>query len=91
MGAHAYRWLDTVLHVPLNETGVSLSVLTSVKSRSKWVYLPVPSRLPPGELDALIRRYGPLSAGCPALLLSYAGSRHVKGLYRLVFRYEGAL
>ncbi len=62
------RWLDTVLHVPLNETGVSLSVLTEREKQVEMeFYLPIAQPLTAGELDALIRRYDPLSAGCPAL------------------------
>ncbi|MGS9064279.1 hypothetical protein ACQWHL_26385, partial [Salmonella enterica subsp. enterica serovar Infantis] len=35
------RWLDTVLHVPLNETGVSLSVLTGREKQVEMeFYLP---------------------------------------------------
>ncbi len=51
-------------------------------------YLPIAQPLTAGELmlDSSIR---PLSAGCPALDFSHAGSRHVKGLYRLVFRWRG--
>ncbi|WP_348250845.1 hypothetical protein, partial [Salmonella enterica] len=51
------RWLRTVLHVPLNETGVSLSVLTQrVKQREMEFYLPLAQPLTAGEQDALIRR-----------------------------------
>ncbi|ECE8652644.1 exodeoxyribonuclease V subunit beta [Salmonella enterica subsp. enterica] len=83
------RWLDTVLHVPLNETGVSLSVLTEREKQVEMeFYLPIAQPLTAGELDALIRRYDPLSAGCPALdFMQVRGM--LKGFIDLVFRYEG--
>lgn len=78
-----------MLHVPLNETGVSLSVLTEREKQVEMeFYLPIAQPLTAGELDALIRRYDPLSAGCPALdFMQVRGM--LKGFIDLVFRYEG--
>lgn len=79
----------TPCYVPLNETGVSLSVLTEREKQVEMeFYLPIAQPLTAGELDALIRRYDPLSAGCPALdFMQVRGM--LKGFIDLVFRYEG--
>ncbi len=62
------EWITAVLRAPLNETGVSLSQLSD---RDKQVemefYLPISEPLIASQLDALIRQFDPLSAGCPPL------------------------
>ncbi len=62
------EWITAVLQAPLNETGVSLSQLSD---RDKQVemefYLPISEPLIASQLDALIRQFDPLSAGCPPL------------------------
>ncbi|MGJ8839497.1 hypothetical protein AB9H28_24270, partial [Salmonella enterica subsp. enterica serovar Kentucky] len=83
------RWLDTVLHVPLIETGVSRSVLTERDQQAELEFsLPRAHPLRAGELEALMRRFDPLSAGCPALDFMQ-GRGMLKGFIDLVFRYEG--
>lgn len=62
------EWITAVLRAPLNETGVSLNQLSD---RDKQVemefYLPISEPLIASQLDALIRQFDPLSAGCPPL------------------------
>jgi hypothetical protein len=62
------EWLDAILQAPLNETGVSLSQLSAREKQVEMeFYLPISQPLMASQLDALIRQYDPLSAGCPAL------------------------
>ncbi|NDO81571.1 exodeoxyribonuclease V subunit beta [Citrobacter sp. NCU1] len=82
-------WLEAVLQAPLNDTGVSLRHLSD---RDKQVemefYLPITKPLNASQLDALIRQYDPLSAGCPPLdFMQVRGM--LKGFIDLVFRHEG--
>lgn len=82
-------WLEAVLQAPLNDTGVSLRHLSD---RDKQVemefYLPIAQPLNASQLDAIIRRYDPLSAGCPPLdFMQVRGM--LKGFIDLVFRHEG--
>ena len=83
------EWITAVLQAPLNETGVSLSQLSD---RDKQVemefYLPIASPLRAEALDALIREYDPLSAGCPPLNFRQVQGM-LKGFIDLVFRHEG--
>ncbi|MDN8552148.1 exodeoxyribonuclease V subunit beta [Citrobacter werkmanii] len=82
-------WLDTILQVPLNETGVSLSQLSAREKQVEMeFYLPISQPLMASRLDALIRKYDPLSAGCPALdFMQVRGM--LKGFIDLVFRHQG--
>jgi DNA helicase/exodeoxyribonuclease V, beta subunit (EC 3.1.11.5) len=51
-------------------------------------YLPIAQPLIASQLDALIRRFDPLSAGCPPLdFMQVRGM--LKGFIDLVFRHEG--
>ena len=83
------RWLTTVLSTPLPGAGIALSALGA---RDKQVelafYLPIERLLAPEALDALIRRYDPLSAGCPPLDFRRV-SGMLKGFIDLVFRHDG--
>ncbi|SFR11607.1 DNA helicase/exodeoxyribonuclease V, beta subunit [Enterobacter sp. kpr-6] len=82
-------WINAVLQVPLSGADISLSQLPA---REKQVelefYLPISATLTADALDALIRRYDPLSAGCPPL-----DFRNVRGMLKgfidLVFRHDG--
>lgn len=82
-------WLDTILQAPLNETGVSLSQLSAREKQVEMeFYLPISQPLMASRLDALIRKYDPLSAGCPALdFMQVRGM--LKGFIDLVFRHQG--
>lgn len=82
-------WLDAILQAPLNETGVSLSQLSAREKQVEMeFYLPISQPLMASRLDALIRKYDPLSAGCPALdFMQVRGM--LKGFIDLVFRHQG--
>lgn len=82
-------WLETVLHTPLGQTGVSLSQLTAKEKQVEMeFYLPISATLTAQELDALIRRYDSLSAGCPPLDFREVRGM-LKGFIDLVFRHNG--
>ncbi|WP_312691726.1 exodeoxyribonuclease V subunit beta [Kosakonia sp.] len=82
-------WLETVLHTPLADAGVSLSELSAKDKQVEMeFYLPISETLTAPALDALIRRYDPLSAGCPPL--DFRDVRGMlKGFIDLVFRHDG--
>lgn len=82
-------WLEQVLAAPLNEAGVALNLLSPKEKQVELeFYLPIEHELQAEHLDALIRHYDPLSAGCPPL-----DFRQVKGMLKgfidLVFRWQG--
>ncbi|MFW0766844.1 exodeoxyribonuclease V subunit beta [Trabulsiella odontotermitis] len=83
------QWLDTVLQTPLPGAGIALRELSA---RQKQVelefYLPIEQMLEPQALDALIRHYDPLSAGCPPLDFRQVRGM-LKGFIDLVFRHDG--
>lgn len=83
------RWVEAILHAPLNDTGVSLSQLSAREKQVEMeFYLPIGQPLIAGELDALIREFDALSAGCPPL--DFAQVRGMlKGFIDLVFRHDG--
>ncbi|WP_284879794.1 exodeoxyribonuclease V subunit beta [Citrobacter portucalensis] len=83
------EWLDAILQAPLNETGVSLNQLSAREKQVEMeFYLPISQPLMANQLDALIRQYDPLSAGCPALdFMQVRGM--LKGFIDLVFRHQG--
>ena len=82
-------WINAILQAPLTEQGFALRQLTA---RNKQVemefYLPVAGPLKADALDALIRQYDPLSAGCPPLNFRQVQGM-LKGFIDLVFRHEG--
>lgn len=82
-------WINAILQAPLTAQGFSLRQLTA---RNKQVemefYLPVAGPLKADALDALIRQYDPLSAGCPPLNFRQVQGM-LKGFIDLVFRHEG--
>lgn len=83
------QWIARVLTTPLNKEGVTLA---SINSRDRLIetefYLPINNLLTATDLDALVRRYDPLSQRGPAL-----DFRQVKGMLKgfidLVFRWQG--
>ena len=81
--------MTAILHAPLNETGISLSQLSAREKQVEMAfYLPIAQPLIAGELDALIRRFDPLSAGCPPLEFAQVRGM-LKGFIDLVFRHDG--
>ena len=83
------RWVQTVLEAPLGESGVSLSQLSGRDKQVEMAfYLPISAPLDAAALDALTRRYDPLSAGCPTLDFQQVRGM-LKGFIDLVFRHNG--
>ncbi|MEO3741358.1 exodeoxyribonuclease V subunit beta [Kosakonia sp. WA-90] len=82
-------WLETVLRAPLAQSGVCLRQLSGKDKQVEMeFYLPISETLTAPALDALIRRYDPLSAGCPPL--DFRDVRGMlKGFIDLVFRHNG--
>ncbi len=61
-------WMHVLLNAPLNSSGVALSALPSgARQAELQFYLPIGGLLQAQQLDELVKRYDPLSAGCPAL------------------------
>ncbi|AVC45189.1 exodeoxyribonuclease V subunit beta [Citrobacter amalonaticus] len=82
-------WVTAILHAPLNETGVSLSQLSAREKQVEMeFYLPISQPLIAENLDALIRQFDPLSAGCPPLEFTQVRGM-MKGFIDLVFRHNG--
>lgn len=82
-------WVTAILHAPLNETGVSLSQLSAREKQVEMeFYLPISQPLIAENLDALIRQFDPLSAGCPPLEFAQVRGM-LKGFIDLVFRHNG--
>ncbi|WP_204317455.1 hypothetical protein, partial [Serratia marcescens] len=78
-----------ILHAPLTAEGLSLSQLTAKDKQVEMeFYLPIASPLRADALDAVIREYDPLSAGCPPLNFRQVQGM-LKGFIDLVFRHEG--
>lgn len=82
-------WINAVLQVPLSGPGISLSQLPAREKQVEMeFYLPISATLTAPALDALIRRYDPLSADCPPL--DFRDVRGMlKGFIDLVFRHNG--
>lgn len=84
-----YDWLEAVLKAPLTEEGVRLcDIPTKERSVELQFFLPIDSPLTAARLDALAKRYDPLSAGCPALAFRQVEGM-LKGFIDLVFRWQG--
>lgn len=82
-------WVTAILQAPLTQQGISLSQLTAKDKQVEMeFYLPIASPLKADVLDALIREYDPLSAGCPPLNFRQVQGM-LKGFIDLVFRHEG--
>lgn len=83
------RWITQVLAAPLADTGVALNQLDAKQKQVEMeFYLPINRPLDPLALDALIRRYDPLSAQCPPLDFRQVRGM-LKGFIDLVFRHDG--
>ncbi len=71
-------WINAILQAPLTAQGFSLRQLTAKNKQVEMeFYLPVAGPLKADALDALIRQYDPLSAGCPPL-----NFRQVQGMLK---------
>lgn len=82
-------WVTAILQAPLTQQGIALNQLTAKDKQVEMeFYLPIASPLKADALDALIREYDPLSAGCPPLNFRQVQGM-LKGFIDLVFRHEG--
>lgn len=83
------RWITQVLAAPLADTGIALNQLSARQKQVEMeFYLPISQTLDARALDAVTRRYDPLSAGCPELDFRQVRGM-LKGFIDLVFRHEG--
>lgn len=83
------NWLAAILSGPLNKQGLALNrIVTTDKQAELPFYLPIDALLQAPQLDALVKRYDPLSARCPALDF-YQIRGMLKGFIDLVFCWQG--
>ncbi len=83
-------WMRVLLNTPLADSGVTLAALTPQHKQVEMeFYLPINRLLQAKELDALVNRYDPLSAGCPPLDFRQVQGM-LKGFIDLVFRHAQA-
>ncbi|MCB5310071.1 exodeoxyribonuclease V subunit beta [Yersinia massiliensis] len=84
-----YQWLNDIVQVPLNATGVTLAGLAPENKQAELqFYLPIDALLQARELDTLIKRYDPLSRQCPVLDFQQVRGM-LKGFIDLVFYWQG--
>lgn len=84
-----YQWLNDIVQVPLNDTGLTLSALTPERKQAELqFYLPIHTLLHASELDVLIKHYDPLSLQCPVLDFQQVKGM-LKGFIDLVFCWQG--
>lgn len=82
-------WIERVLQTPLNDSGASLHQLPPACYQVELqFFLPVGRLLRAQALDQLVKRYDPLSAGCPPLSFQQVQGM-LKGFIDLVFRWQG--
>ncbi|WP_437214384.1 exodeoxyribonuclease V subunit beta [Pectobacterium sp. LFLA-215] len=82
-------WMDTLLHTPLNEQGMTLSALDNADKQAELqFYIPIEAPIQAAQLDRLAKHHDPLSARCPALSFQQVKGM-LKGFIDLVFRWEG--
>ncbi|MFP5596850.1 exodeoxyribonuclease V subunit beta [Kluyvera sp. 142486] len=83
------RWITQVLAAPLADIGIALNQLSDRQKQVEMeFYLPITQTLDARALDAVTRRYDPLSAGCPELDFRQVRGM-LKGFIDLVFRHDG--
>ena len=83
------RWLEAILRAPLAENGPCLAQLPPSQIQAELqFYLPIEQLLKSVELDALIKRYDPLSAQCDPLDFRQVRGM-LKGFIDLVFFWQG--
>lgn len=81
-------WVQVVLTIPLNDSGVTLAALApQYKQAELQFYLPINRVLQAHEFDELVKRYDPLSARCPALNFQQVQGM-LKGFIDLVFCWQ---
>lgn len=81
-------WMQVLLTTPLNDSGLTLAALAPQHKQAELqFYLPINRLLQAPELDALVKRYDPLSARCPALEFRRVQGM-LKGYMDLVFCWQ---
>ncbi|WP_457913689.1 exodeoxyribonuclease V subunit beta [Candidatus Gillettellia adelgis] len=84
-----HTWIQTLLTSSLNRNSMTLSVLKPRHKQTEFqFYLPINTFLHAHTLDALIKKYDPLSARCPALDFQKVTGM-LKGFIDLVFLWKG--
>ncbi len=82
------RWIDDIVGAELNEQGIQLARVPHHQRQSEMqFYLPVDKLLHAKEMDALTRRYDPLSAQCAPLSFHQVKGM-LKGFIDLVFCWQ---
>ncbi|WP_159565804.1 exodeoxyribonuclease V subunit beta [Budvicia diplopodorum] len=83
-------WLEAIVNAPLErERGICLKDIPPANRQSELqFYLPIGPMLESGKLDALVKRYDPLSARCPELNFRQVRGM-LKGFIDLVFCWQG--
>ncbi|MDR0805864.1 MAG: exodeoxyribonuclease V subunit beta [Enterobacteriaceae bacterium] len=83
------QWLENIVSASLNEQDICLKDIDPASRQAELqFYLPIESLLQAQHLDALVKRYDPLSARCPALNFRQV-SGMLKGFMDLVFCWQG--
>lgn len=83
------QWMQALLNTPLNDAGVTLAALAPQHKQAELqFYLPISRMLQAHDLDALAKRYDPLSANCPPLDFQQVQGM-LKGFIDLVFCWQG--
>lgn len=83
------QWLMAIVDSPLDQQGISLAKIPPTQKQAELqFYLPISSPLQAEQLDALVRRYDPLSARCPELDFRQVRGM-LKGFIDLVFCWQG--
>ncbi|WP_237385917.1 exodeoxyribonuclease V subunit beta [Xenorhabdus sp. Sc-CR9] len=83
------QWIDDIFRAKLNEQGMQLADIPRQQQQSEMqFYLPVDKLLHSKEMDALTRRYDPLSAQCAPLAFHQVKGM-LKGFIDLVFCWQG--
>ncbi|CCW31568.1 Exodeoxyribonuclease V beta chain [Xenorhabdus nematophila F1] len=82
------QWVDDILRAELNDQGMQLADIPRHQQQSEMqFYLPVDKLLHSTEMDALTRRYDPLSAQCAPLAFHQVKGM-LKGFIDLVFCWQ---
>ncbi len=83
------QWVDAVLAMPLDESGMSLSELAPGQQQSELqFYLPIDGLLKSQDLNTLVQHYDDLSAQCPPLNFQQVRGM-LKGFIDLVYCWQG--
>uniref|UniRef100_UPI0036DF665E exodeoxyribonuclease V subunit beta n=1 Tax=Photorhabdus sp. RM322S TaxID=3342825 RepID=UPI0036DF665E len=83
------QWMADIFTTPLSDDGIQLAEIPLHHQQDEMqFYLPVEQLLRSQELDAVMRRYDPVSARCPQLEFQQVKGM-LKGFIDLVFCWQG--